>query len=66
MMISTRGRYALRLMIDLAETILTVSHRFGKSLPVRKSLKNIWRELLNPWFSPASLPDFAAKKADTV
>ena len=64
-MISTRGRYAIRVLIDLAENENGSSIPHGTSLPGKGSPRSISRSSSGTWWPAASLPEPAEKAAAT-
>ena len=58
MMISTKGRYALRLMVDLAE------HQQENYIPL-KDRKNTWRASSSCWYGITFWKVFGARAAAT-
>ena len=63
MMISTKGRYALRLMVDLAEH---QQENYIKRLPSgRNYRKNTWRASSSCWYGITFWKVFGARAAAT-
>ena len=67
MMISTKGRYALRLMVDLAEHQQENYHtRSRRSPSARSCRKSTWRASSSCWYGITFWRASAARAAATV